>query len=246
MSATTEQKIPVQLLVVRSNESQTFYENTVGKNVDAFQWKLNTLPFNCTTSSLYKCACDELDKVTSKAKSRQMIILVVEDLDDDSVCPYIPHKNSPLVLQIFHAAENGPDHASISLSSPAGKLHFEIPQQNFSEQILNVFRIMNVDYNSKLVNLNTPPKMILYDPELLHGMLRENQENIEAGKTPIGYVHLGFGLIIIFIAVVIGFLSVDHDPFFDYQIKNANDMVTSKAKSRQMIILVVEDLDDDS
>uniref|UniRef100_A0AC35GK34 Uncharacterized protein n=1 Tax=Panagrolaimus sp. PS1159 TaxID=55785 RepID=A0AC35GK34_9BILA len=128
LSEKSEDKIPVQLFVFRSNSNETFYEDSIYKLDVAknFNWIITNSTPACTTS-LYKCACDELETVAGKAKHREMIIFVVEDLDVDSICTYTAHTNSPILLQIFHLQEY--DHAIISLNSPAGRLHYEVQQQ---------------------------------------------------------------------------------------------------------------------
>ena len=140
------------------------------------------------------------------------------DSQQDSACPYIAHRDSPILLQFFHAGTTSFDYAITALSSPAGKLRFQILQHDFPKLIKNVLMIADLDARTALQNLNTLPMMVVFDATQNLHLLKEYQDKIETDKTPIGLVHIGYGSTIIVVALVFGFLVLDLNPRKKYKI----------------------------
>ena len=156
-------------------------------------------------------------------ENKNTVILMVEDFDSsiDYSCPYTSHVNSTQVLQVFNAGITSNAYAIIALNSPAGNLQFQVPQKEESRGFFkNILNIMDIDGTQ---NPNTLPILLVFNQSQYPELLRSHQMKQEEGKTPISYIHIAYGIILIILAIGVGIVSIDHDPLTKYQMRCKED-----------------------
>uniref|UniRef100_A0A7E4W829 Uncharacterized protein n=1 Tax=Panagrellus redivivus TaxID=6233 RepID=A0A7E4W829_PANRE len=167
------------------------------------------------------CICDKTVGSLQKHHAGTIIMLFVEETlgrYNQHVCNYTAFNRSPLFLQVFAGGVDVNEFALVSLASPAGHASFQIRKEHFKEHFLTVLNMVRTVFNSNLVHYNTARKNEDIDYETITKSFQAVQAHVEESGTPVAYVHLGLGIVLMIVAMLVGYITTDQSVLIKFEV----------------------------